>query len=74
MLVSAVEPVAQMRRGFVGCLTIERHHSRRHARNPRDMGSPAFLGYPRHFNDERTSGYDFFKAMLHDDTADKSTG
>jgi hypothetical protein len=38
------------------------------------MGSPAFLGYPRHFNDERTSGNDFFKAMLHDDSADKSTG
>ena len=71
MLVGAVEPVAEVGCGFVRCFAIERHHRRRDARNAHNMGAPAFLGHPRHFNDERAAGNNSFKAMPHDYSADK---
>ena len=66
MLMRTVQPLAQLGRGFVGGFTVERHHCRRHARNPDNMGAPAFFGDPRHFNDEGSTGNSFFKAMPHD--------
>ena len=66
VLVRAVEPVAQIGCGLVGRLAIEGHHRRRHARNPDDMGAPAFFGDPRHFDDEGSAGNSSFKAVPHD--------
>ena len=66
MLVGAVEPVAQVGRGLVGRFAVEGHHRCRHARNPDDMGAPAFFGDPRHFNDKGSAGNYSFKTMPHD--------
>jgi hypothetical protein len=66
MLVSAVEPVAQVRRCFIGRFTVEGHHRRRHARYPDDMGAPAFFGDPRHFNDEGSTRNSSFETVPHD--------
>src|SRR5262245_14473010 len=67
VLVGAVEPGAEVRSGFVGRLTVEGHHRGGHTRDPDDMGSPAFVRHPRHFDDEGASGDYFFKAVPHDD-------
>ncbi len=66
MLVSAVEPVAQVRGRLIGCFAVEGHHRRRHARNPDDMGAPAFVGDPRHFNDEGSTRDGSFETVPHD--------
>ncbi len=49
-----------------GGLAVEGHHRRRHARNPDDMGAPAFFGDPRHFDDEGSAGNSSFKTVPHD--------
>lgn len=66
MLMRAVEPFAQVRRGFVGGLTIEGHHRCGDARNPDDMGAPAFFGDPRHFDDKGSTRNSSFETVPHD--------
>ena len=66
MLMRAVEPFAQVRRGFVGGLTVKGHHRCGDARNPDDMGAPAFFSDPRHFNDKGSPGNSSFETMAHD--------
>ena len=66
MLVCAMQPVAQVRRRFVRRFAIEGHHRGGHARNPDDVGAPAFFGDPCHFNDERSARYDSFETVPHD--------
>ena len=62
----AVEPVAEVGGGLVGCLTIERHHGCRHPGNPDNVGAPAFFGDPCHFDDEGSAGNGSFKTVPHD--------
>jgi hypothetical protein len=66
VLVRAIEPDAQVRCGLIGRLAVEGHHRRRDARNPDDMGAPAFFGDPRHFNDKGSTCNSSFKTMPHD--------
>jgi len=61
-----VKPLAQVGRGFVRGLTVERHHRGGHPGNPDDMRPPALFGDPRHFNDEGSSGNGFFETVPHD--------
>ena len=65
MLMRTVEPFAQVRRRFVGRFTVERHHRRRYARYPGDVGSPAFFGDPCHFNDKGSTGNSSFETVPH---------
>src|SRR5688500_12654004 len=66
MLVCAVEPGAEIRRRFIGRLTVEGHHRCRHARYPDDMGAPAVFGDPRHFNDEGSTRNNSFETVPHE--------
>ena len=74
MLVGAVEPVAQVGCRFIGCLTVKGHHGGWYARNPHNVGAPAFFGHPCHFNDKGTARNNSFNAMLHDGSTDKLVG
>ena len=67
MLVGAVEPVAEMRGGFVRRLSVEGHHGRRNTGESHDVRPPALLGHPRHLDDERSASNGSFKTMPHDD-------
>ena len=67
VLVGAVEPIAEMGCRFVRRLSVEGHHRRRNAGDPHDMRPPAFLGHPRHLDDEGSACNGSFKAMPHDD-------
>jgi hypothetical protein len=66
MLMRTVEPFAQVRGGFVGRLPVKGHHRCGDARDPDDMGAPAFFGDPRHLNDKGSPGNSSFESMAHD--------
>ena len=66
MLVGAAEPIAEIGGRLVGRLTVERHHRRRYARNPRDDGAPTFFRDPCHLNEVTPAGNDSFKTMAHE--------
>lgn len=66
MLVGAVEPIAEIGGRLVGRFSVERHHRRRHAGNPRNDGAPTLFSDPRHLNEVTPPGNDSFTQMSHE--------
>jgi hypothetical protein len=57
-----LEPLGQMLGRIVGCLTIERHHRRRHAGSTPQLGAPT-ISNRRDFDLVHTPANGFFEAM-----------
>ena len=57
-----LEPLRQLVGGSVGCLTVERHHRRRHAKGAAQLRAPA-IPNGRHFNLVQTPANRFLEAV-----------
>ena len=62
-LVGARQPLAKKSGGFIRRRSVKRHQSRRHARNPDDVGAPAVDGDRRYLDEVLLAGNGFLKTM-----------